>query len=122
MFLITQQSPGYNRHLFVSLSVKLPEYVHPPPGHSCEEPWAKVSCRVDWIAAVQTHGHSDGQDDQADAQWLHALWSTDILPVSDGQDTQDQRGSCNYLENKSIRQLVSYIQLQLHSQHSRLQQ
>lgn len=84
---------------FVPTSLKLPEYVHAPPGHSREEPWGKVSCRVDWVAAVQTHGHSDGQDDQADAQRLHAFWSADILLVSDGQDAQDQSASCNYLEN-----------------------
>lgn len=89
-----------------STSLKLPEYFHAPSRHSCEEPWAEVSCRVDWIATVQTHGHPDGHDDQADAQRLHAFWSANILPVSDSQDAQDQCGSCNYLENKSIRQLA----------------
>lgn len=96
----------HNRHIFVSTSVKLPEYFHAPPGHGCEEPWAEVSRRVDWIATVQTHGHCDGHDDQADAQRLHAFWSTDIPSVSDGQDAQDERTGCNYLGDKSNRKLV----------------
>ncbi len=95
-----------NRPFFLYTLVKLPEYIHAPSGHSCEEAWAEVSCRVDWISTVQTHGHSDGHDDQTDAQRLHAFRSTDIPPVSDGQDAQDQCPGCNYLKNKSIRQLV----------------
>ena len=82
-------------------SVKLPEYIHAPAGHSGEEARAEISRWVDRIATVQTHGHSDGHDDQADAQRLHALWSADIPPVSDGQDAQDQSSSGDYLENKT---------------------
>lgn len=70
-------------------ALQVPEYVHSPSSYSREEPWAEVSRRVDWIAAVQTHGHSDGHDDQANAERLHALWSADVL-VRDGQDAQDR--------------------------------
>lgn len=87
--------------LVVKLTV--PEHFHAPPGHRCEQPWPQVSCRVDGIAAVQAHGHADGHDDQADAQGLHAFGCADVPPVSDGQDAQDQSGSCNYLENKGSR-------------------
>ena len=88
------------------LFVKLPEYIHAPPGYSCEQPWAEVSSWVDWIAAVKTHGHPNSHDDQADAQGLHAFWGTNIPPVSDGQDAQDQSSSCNHLKKKSINQLA----------------
>lgn len=78
----------------------LPEHVHAPPGHSCEEPRAEVSCRVDGVAAVEPHGHGDGHDGQADAQGLHTFWGADVLPVSDGQDAQDEHTGSNYLENQ----------------------
>lgn len=78
-------------------AVNLPEYVHPPASHGREEPRAEVSRRVYWIAAVQTHGHTDGHDDQANAQRLHPFWSTDIPLVSNGQDAQDQCCGRNYL-------------------------
>lgn len=86
-----------------SKPVKSPEHIHAPSSHRSEEPWAEVSCWVDWIATVQTHWHSDSHDDQADAQRLHALWSTNILLVSNGQDAQDQCSGCNHLWNRSIR-------------------
>lgn len=91
---------------WISAPIQLPEYFHAPAGHSCEEAWGEVSCGVDGIAAVQTHGHCDGHDDQADAQRLHAFWSADIPSVGDGQDAQDERTGCNYLRDKSIRRLV----------------
>lgn len=77
---------------------RLPEHVHAPPSHSREEARPKVSGRVDGVAAVQAHGHSDGHDDQADAQRLHSFWGADILLVSDGQDAQDECTGSNYLE------------------------
>lgn len=85
------------------LSRSIPEYFHAPTSHSSEDPWAEVSCRVDWIATVQIHGHTDGHDDQADAQRLHAFWSANVLPVSDGQDAEDQCASCNYLQKNKTR-------------------
>lgn len=81
-------------------SERLPEHVQAPPSHSREEPRPQVSCRVDGVAAVQPHGHSDGHDDQADAQRLHAFWGADILLVSDGQDAEDECTSSNYLEKQ----------------------
>lgn len=76
---------------------KSPEHIHAPSSNSREEPRAKVSCWVYGIPTVQTHGHPNGQDDQTDAQRLHAFGGTDILSVSDGQDAEDQCSSCNNL-------------------------
>lgn len=87
-----------NHLLFKYQTAKLPENFHAPSSQSCEETGAKVSSRVDWIATVQTHGHSNACDDQANAQRLHALWSANILPVSDSQDAYDQCSGCNYLK------------------------
>lgn len=83
---------------------RLPEHLHAPSGHSGEEARSEVPRRVDGVAAVQTHGHGDGHDDQADAQWLHAFGSADVLPVSDGQDAQDEGAGADHLrEEMSIK-------------------
>lgn len=76
---------------------RLPEHLHAPAGHSGEEARSEVPGRVDGVAAVQTHGHSDGHDDQADAQWLHAFRSANVLLVGDGQDAQDEGTGANHL-------------------------
>lgn len=79
---------------------RLPEHVHAPAGHGREEARPQVSSRVDGVAAVQAHGHSDGHDGQADAQRLHTFRGADVLLVSDGQDAQDERSSSNDLEKQ----------------------
>lgn len=89
-----------HRRLVCLSSERLPEHVHAPPGHGCEEPRPQVSRRVDGVAAVETHGHGDGHDHQADAQRLHTFWGADVLPVSDGQDAQDERTGSNNLGNQ----------------------
>lgn len=80
---------------------RLPEHLHAPSGHSGEEARSEVPRRVDGVAAVQTHGHGDGHDDQADAQWLHAFGSADVLPVSDGQDAQDEGAGADHLREET---------------------
>lgn len=88
--------------VFVFVAVKSPEDLHAPSGHGGEKAGAEVPRRVDWIAAVQTHGDGDGHDDQADAQGLHALRSANVPPVGDGQDAQDERAGADHL-GKEIR-------------------
>lgn len=87
--------------------MKLPEHVHAPACHSCEEARAEVSSRVDGVSTVEPHGHADGQDDEADAQRLHAFRSADVLPVGDGQDAQDQSTGRNYLGNDKTKSTSS---------------
>lgn len=104
--LMAQKAPPKEKPL-LCLHVKrarLPEHLHAPSGHSGEEARSQVPRRVDGVAAVQTHGHGDGHDDQADAQWLHAFGSANVLPVSDGQDAQDEGAGADHLrEETSIR-------------------
>lgn len=62
-----QVSQGRPEYLWMLTHLASPEDIHTPACHSCEEARAKVSSRVDWITAVQTHGHSNGHDDETNA-------------------------------------------------------
>ena len=92
-----------------------PEHLEAPPSHGSEEPWPQVTGRVNGIAAVEAHGHADGEDGQADDQRLHAFRCSDVLLVGDCQDTQDQRRSTNHLGGRGILPVVLYIHTNTHT-------
>ncbi len=61
-----------------------------PAGDSGEDPRAKVTSRVDGVAAVVAHGHADDPDGQADVERVHALLDLHVPRVRDGADDQEQ--------------------------------
>ena len=80
----------------------LPEDLHAPAGHGCEEARAQVAGRVHGVATVEPHGHGDGHDDEAYGQRLHALRGSDVPPVDDGQDAHHEHPGPDDLEGSGL--------------------
>lgn len=79
------------------IRLHLPEDLHPPSCHSCEQSGSQVSGWVQGVATVQPHGHADGHDDQADGQRLDAFRSSDVSAVDDSKNAQNQHTCSHHL-------------------------
>lgn len=84
----------------ISSAAQLPEDLHPPACHGGEQPGPQVSGGVKRVAAVQSHRNADGHDDQANGQRLHTFGSSNVSPIDDSQDTQDQHTCPHHLHEK----------------------
>ena len=76
----------------------LREHLRAPAGYGSEEARSQVTCRVDGIAGVKTHGEADDQDDEAHGEGLQALGDGVIVRVHDGQDAYNQSCCANGLQ------------------------
>lgn len=80
----------------------LPEDLHPPSCYSREQSRSQVSGRVQGVATVKSHRHTDGHDDQSDGQRLHTFRSSDVSTINDSEDTQNQHTCPHHLHEQNI--------------------
>lgn len=72
----------------------------PPPCQCRKDARPQIPGRVDSVAAVEAHGHPDDEHHQAHSECLQASGDWVVVRVDDGQDTEDQRGRPNHLQQQ----------------------
>lgn len=70
----------------------------PPTCQRREDARPQIPGRVDSVAAVEAHGQADDDHHQAHSQRLQASRDWVVVRVYDGQDTEDQRGRPDNLQ------------------------